>query len=79
MLVDGVEYECFVASDCNRDSMQWEWYSGTGAERTLLFEIVRFDGRKEWAFVQHVESLPLALVEYAALHARTKLGPFFDG
>jgi len=79
MYIDGREYEIVVATDVNHDSMQWECYLIQGAHKTLLFEVVRFDGRKEWAYVHHVESLPLAVVEYAAQHARAELGPFFDG
>jgi len=79
MIVEGVEYEIFIASDCDRDSMQLECYRGSGNEQELLIEVVRYDGQKRYAFVQHVPELPLALVEHIASVARQKLGPFFIG
>jgi hypothetical protein len=78
MLIEGREYGVVIATDAGRDAMQWEFYHVDGADEKLVFEIVRFDGRKEWSFIQHVEAVPLAVVEYAVQHARTQLGPFFN-
>ena len=79
MQIEGVNYEVVIATDVERDSMQWECYSGSGGERKLLLEVVRFDGKKEWAFIQHMPHLPLSLVEFAVTHAKEELGPFFEG
>lgn len=79
MHLDGVEYEVLIATDVGRDSMQWECYSVAGPHKKLLLEVVRLDGRKQWVFIQHVEELPLSLVEYATSHAKIELGPFFEG
>lgn len=79
MLIEGREYRVVIATDADRDAMQWECYAVEGNDEDLVFEIVRFDGRKEWSFLQHVEAVPLAVVEYAVQRARTELGPFFNG
>lgn len=79
MNIDGRKYDVVIATDVERDSMQWECYLIDGTQRTLLFEIVRFDGKKEWAFLSHAETVPLAAVEYATQRARSELGPFFNG
>ncbi|MDF3822409.1 hypothetical protein P3G55_21090 [Leptospira sp. 96542] len=68
-----------VATDIDRDAMLWECYLVDGGSERLVFEIVRFDGKMEWSFFPHVESVPLAVVEYAVQHARAELGPFFNG
>ena len=79
MRIEGRDYRVTIATDVDRDAMQWECYLVDGNSETLVFEIVRFDGKKEWSFLQHVEAVPLAVVEYAVQHARTELGPFFNG
>ena len=79
MILDGTEYEVVIATDVERDSMQWECYLKAESGRKLLLEVVRFDSEKEWVFIQHAEVLPLALVEYAVTHAKPQLGPFFEG
>jgi hypothetical protein len=79
MIVEGIAYEIFVASDVDRDSMQLECYRGSGNQRELLVEVVRYDGQKRYAFVQYVPEVPLALVEHLAAIARKELGPFFVG
>ena len=79
MRIEGRDYRVTIATDVDRDTMQWECYLVDGISEKLVLEIVRFDGKKEWSFFQHVEAVPLALVEYAVQHARTELGPFFDG
>lgn len=79
MIIDGTEYEVLIATDTDNDSMQWECYSTVGAKSELLLEVIRFDGRKEWVFIQHAKQLPLGLVEYAVSHAKDDLGPFFNG
>jgi len=79
MTLDDTEYEVVIATDVERDSMQWECYLKAANGRQLLLEIVRFDGKKEWAFIQHTEILPLSLVEYAVTHAKAQFGPFFEG
>lgn len=53
--------------------------SGRWHRPPLLLEVVRLDGSKEWAFIQHATDLPLTLVEYAIVHAKKELGPFFEG
>lgn len=65
MLIEGREYRVVIAADAGRDAMQWECYLVDGSDEKLVFEIVRFDGRKEWSFLQRVEAVPLAVVEYA--------------
>lgn len=79
MRIEGRDYRVTIATDVDRDAMQWECYLVDGVSETLVFEIVRFDGKKEWSFLQHVEAVPLAVVEYAVQRARTELGPFFSG
>lgn len=79
MRIDDVDYEVLIATDVERDAMQWECYSSSGIDRKLLLEVVRLDGKKEWVFIQHVSALPLALIEYAVAHAKKELGPFFEG
>ena len=79
MNVEGVEYEVIFASDVDRDSMQLECYRGTGEQRELLIEVVRYDAEKRYGFMQHVPEVPLALVEHLAVVARKELGPFFVG
>lgn len=78
MHVEGREYKVVAATDVDRDAMQWECYLVDGSREKLVFEIVRFDGKREWSFFQYVESIPLAVVEYAVQHARADLGPFFN-
>ncbi len=79
MRIDGVDYEVLIATDVDRDSMQWECYLANGTDRRMVLEVVRLDGQKEWVFIQHVPALPLALIEYAVAHAKQELGPFFEG
>jgi hypothetical protein len=79
MRIEGREYRVVVATDMDRDAMQWECYLVDDNSEQLVFEIVRFDGKWEWSFLSHVESIPLAVVEYAVQHAREELGPFFNG
>ncbi|MBW8467455.1 MAG: hypothetical protein K0M67_04245 [Thiobacillus sp.] len=79
MHIEGREYRVVIATDVDRDAMQWECYLVDGNNEKLVFEVVRFDGRREWSFLQHVKAVPLAVVEYAVQHARTDLGSFFNG
>lgn len=79
MHIEGREYRVVIATDVDRDAMLWECYLVAGNNEKLVFEVVRFDGRREWSFLQHVDVVPLAVVEYAVQHARTDLGPFFNG
>jgi len=79
MHIEGREYRVVIATDVDRDSMQWECYLVDGNNQVLVLEVVRFDGRREWSFLQYAETVPLAVVEYAVQRARTDLGPFFNG
>lgn len=78
MHIEGRDYRVTIATDVDRDAMQWECYLHEGNSEKLILEIVRLDGKKEWSFLQYVEEVPLALVEYAIQHARVELGPFFN-
>ena len=47
MHIEGRDYRVIVATDVDRDAMQWECYLLDGGSEKLVFEIVRFDGKKE--------------------------------
>jgi len=77
MKIDGVDYETLVASDIERDSLQFECYRYYGSARELVFEAVRFDTRRKWSFIAHTTDIPLSLLLKLLPIAKTRLGPFF--
>ena len=77
MLIEGINYEMLIASDVNTDAMIFECYRGQGKDRELILEVIRYDGLRKFVYVQHVENLPLAVVEHIVSRARPELGPYF--
>lgn len=78
MRIEEFDYETLIASDVERDSLQFECYRKNGTVSELVFEVVRFDTQRKFSFIPHAPDIPLALLLELLPVAKERLGAFLD-